>query len=185
MKFNVLVYETPESFSARATTGVLGKLCRLLSGAGAGGGRGPSTSADEQRMTDTGRVVERVVRESYGRLVAYLGARWRDLAAVEDTLGDALAAALTIWPRDGIPIGRKPGSPPRRSTLTRGLSASATMPRRESSSKRAWRRGRESVNSNTRVGERANGRVLTRALHPGATGALVYAGGREGTVPGG
>ena len=42
-------------------------------------------------------------RTAYGRLVAYLAARWRDVAAAEDALGDALVAALETWPRDGVP----------------------------------------------------------------------------------
>jgi predicted RNA polymerase sigma factor len=49
------------------------------------------------------RTVEQVARESYGRLVAYLSARTRDLAGAEDALSDALVAALTTWPRDGVP----------------------------------------------------------------------------------
>lgn len=49
------------------------------------------------------RTVERVARSAYGRLVAYLAARTRDLAAAEDVLGDALVAALRTWPRDGVP----------------------------------------------------------------------------------
>jgi RNA polymerase sigma-70 factor (ECF subfamily) len=48
-------------------------------------------------------VIERVARESYGRLVAYLSSHTRDVAGAEDALGDALIAALTIWPRDGVP----------------------------------------------------------------------------------
>ncbi len=48
--------------------------------------------------------VESVARDSYGRLVAYLAARTRDPAGAEDALGDALLAALTTWPRDGIPV---------------------------------------------------------------------------------
>src|SRR5262245_8011046 len=51
----------------------------------------------------TERLVERVVRESYGRLVAYLSARTRDVAAAEDALGDAFLTALKTWPRDGVP----------------------------------------------------------------------------------
>ena len=46
---------------------------------------------------------ERAARESYGRLVALLAYRWRDLAAAEDALADAFAAALLAWPRDGVP----------------------------------------------------------------------------------
>jgi predicted RNA polymerase sigma factor len=49
------------------------------------------------------RVVEAIARESYGRLVALLAARTRDVASAEDALGDALVAAMTAWPRDGIP----------------------------------------------------------------------------------
>jgi predicted RNA polymerase sigma factor len=52
---------------------------------------------------DTHRTVERVARESYGRLVAYLSAHTRDVASAEDALSDALLAALTAWPRDGVP----------------------------------------------------------------------------------
>jgi RNA polymerase sigma-70 factor (ECF subfamily) len=49
------------------------------------------------------RAVEAVARQSYGRLVALLSARTRDVAAAEDALADALLSALTTWPRDGIP----------------------------------------------------------------------------------
>src|SRR5215469_1643207 len=52
---------------------------------------------------DTHRTVERVARESYGRLVAFLAAHTRDVASAEDALGDALVAALRTWPRDGVP----------------------------------------------------------------------------------
>ena len=54
-------------------------------------------------MDDPQRVVERVARESYGRLVAYLSARSRDVAGAEDALGDAFMAALRTWPRGGVP----------------------------------------------------------------------------------
>jgi RNA polymerase sigma-70 factor (ECF subfamily) len=49
------------------------------------------------------REVERVAREAFGRLVAFLSARSRDVAGAEDALADALAAALARWPRDGVP----------------------------------------------------------------------------------
>ena len=52
---------------------------------------------------DTQRTIERVARESYGRLVAYLSSRTRDVASAEDALSNALIAALTTWPRDGVP----------------------------------------------------------------------------------
>ena len=49
------------------------------------------------------RTVERVARESYGRLVAYLSVHTQDLAGAEDALSQALLKALTAWPRDGVP----------------------------------------------------------------------------------
>lgn len=44
-----------------------------------------------------------MAREAYGRLVALLAYRWRDLAAAEDALGEAFATALARWPVDGVP----------------------------------------------------------------------------------
>jgi RNA polymerase sigma-70 factor (ECF subfamily) len=44
-----------------------------------------------------------VVRRSYGKLVAFLMARSRDMAAAEDALSEALAAALADWPLNGCP----------------------------------------------------------------------------------
>src|ERR1700682_1537417 len=52
---------------------------------------------------DTQRTIERVARESYGRLVAYLCSHTRDVASAEDALSHALIAALTTWPRDEVP----------------------------------------------------------------------------------
>jgi RNA polymerase sigma-70 factor (ECF subfamily) len=52
---------------------------------------------------DTERTIERVARESYGRLVAYLSLHTYDVAGAEDALSNALIAALTTWPRDGVP----------------------------------------------------------------------------------
>ncbi len=49
------------------------------------------------------RTVERVARESYGRLVAYLSVHTHDLASAEDALSNALVSALTHWPQDGVP----------------------------------------------------------------------------------
>jgi RNA polymerase sigma-70 factor (ECF subfamily) len=49
------------------------------------------------------RAAEAVARSSYGKLVAYLAARTRDVAAAEDALSDAFAAALVDWPQNGIP----------------------------------------------------------------------------------
>lgn len=52
---------------------------------------------------DTHRTIERVARESYGRLLAYLSSQTRDVASAEDALSDAFVAALKTWPRDGLP----------------------------------------------------------------------------------
>jgi len=52
---------------------------------------------------EAARAAERVARDSYGRLVAFLAARTRDVAGAEDALSEAFAAALATWPSDGIP----------------------------------------------------------------------------------
>ena len=46
---------------------------------------------------------EAVARRSYGKLVAFLAARTRDVAAAEDALSEAFAAALAEWPVKGCP----------------------------------------------------------------------------------
>jgi predicted RNA polymerase sigma factor len=55
---------------------------------------------------DTHRAVEIAARESYGRLVAWLTSRCRDVRMAEDAVADALEAALRQWPERGVP--RKP-----------------------------------------------------------------------------
>ena len=63
---------------------------RALSQRSARRGRGASDlaamTADEKNTTASH--VERVARESYGRLLAHLAAAWRDVASAED-----------LWPR--------------------------------------------------------------------------------------
>ena len=49
------------------------------------------------------QAAEAVARRSYGKLVAFLAARTRDVAGAEDALSDAFAAALVDWPSSGIP----------------------------------------------------------------------------------
>lgn len=44
-----------------------------------------------------------VARRSYGKLVAFLAARTRDVAAAEDALSEAFASALEGWPASGCP----------------------------------------------------------------------------------
>lgn len=49
------------------------------------------------------QAVQQAARESYGRLLAWLTSRCRDIAMAEDALGDALASALQRWPEEGVP----------------------------------------------------------------------------------
>jgi RNA polymerase sigma-70 factor, ECF subfamily len=42
-------------------------------------------------------------RRGYGKLVAYLSARTRDVAAAEDALSAAFESALRDWPKSGVP----------------------------------------------------------------------------------
>ena len=44
-----------------------------------------------------------IARRGYGKLVAFLAARTRNVAAAEDALSEAFAAALADWPANGIP----------------------------------------------------------------------------------
>lgn len=54
-------------------------------------------------MDDAHGATERIVRESYGRLLAMLASRSRNIAAAEDALSEALLSALRSWPVRGIP----------------------------------------------------------------------------------
>jgi len=49
------------------------------------------------------RMADAVARRSYGKLVAFLASRTRDVAAAEDALSEAFASALTDWPVNGCP----------------------------------------------------------------------------------
>jgi RNA polymerase sigma-70 factor (ECF subfamily) len=46
---------------------------------------------------------EAVARDSYGRVLALIATRARDVTLAEDALADAFVAALRQWPRDGVP----------------------------------------------------------------------------------
>ncbi|WP_341677404.1 DUF6596 domain-containing protein [Niveibacterium sp. SC-1] len=59
--------------------------------------------ADTWAQEPARQTAERVARESYGRLVAFLAARSRDVAGAQDALSEAFAAALEDWPRKGCP----------------------------------------------------------------------------------
>jgi len=62
-----------------------------------------SGSESENTHWSVHRTIERVARESYGRLVAYLSVHTRDVGSAEDALSNALVRALETWPRDGVP----------------------------------------------------------------------------------
>jgi RNA polymerase sigma-70 factor (ECF subfamily) len=49
------------------------------------------------------RAAERAARDSYGRLVAFLAARTRDVSGAEDALAEAFVSALRSWPQEGVP----------------------------------------------------------------------------------
>jgi RNA polymerase sigma-70 factor (ECF subfamily) len=49
------------------------------------------------------RAADQAARQSYGRLIAYLSARSRNIAAAEDALSEAFRAALEHWPVTGVP----------------------------------------------------------------------------------
>ena len=51
----------------------------------------------------TAAAAEATARRSYGKLVAFLAARTRDVAAAEDALSAAFESALRDWPRSGVP----------------------------------------------------------------------------------
>jgi len=55
---------------------------------------------DDERARST---ADAVARRSYSKLVAFLAARTGDVAAAEDALSEAFAAALMDWPRKGCP----------------------------------------------------------------------------------
>lgn len=57
---------------------------------------------DEARH-NAAREADVVARSSYSKLLSILAARSGDIAAAEDALADAFAAALVQWPRDGTP----------------------------------------------------------------------------------
>jgi hypothetical protein len=171
MTYTILIYETQDDFGARtdgkrkdaywsayrAYTLAL-KEAGVMVGGGAlqpaavattvrqRGQRRGRGQAEPLDVSDARRTAELAARASYGRLLAYLAARSRDVAAAEDALGDAFAAALETWPRASEivdayhPTGpfeltscACSGDPARRETPTRGPSDSAKIRRSASS----------------------------------------------------
>ena len=60
--------------------------------------------SDDARNNLARSTAETVARQSYGKLVAFLAARTRDVAAAEDALSDAFVSALADWPKNGCPL---------------------------------------------------------------------------------
>ena len=58
---------------------------------------------DRQARSRVADELDRLARDSYGRLLALLAAPTGDIAAAEDALADASERALARWPDDGIP----------------------------------------------------------------------------------
>jgi RNA polymerase sigma-70 factor (ECF subfamily) len=54
-------------------------------------------------MRGAAAAAEAAARRSYGKLVAFLAARTRDVAGAEDALSAAFEAALRDWPAHGVP----------------------------------------------------------------------------------
>lgn len=54
-------------------------------------------------MSPAAAAAEAAARRSYGRLLAFVCARTRDVAAAEDALAAAFEAALRDWPAHGVP----------------------------------------------------------------------------------
>src|SRR5579862_7859106 len=57
----------------------------------------------DHQSSQARETADAVARRSYGKLVAYLAARTRNVDAAEDALSDAFAAALAEWPASGCP----------------------------------------------------------------------------------
>ena len=83
----------PGAATARSRCARSGR-CRI-----AGRNERPREGDEQARST-----AEAVARRSYGKLVAFLAARTHDVAAAEDALSEAFAAALADWPREGLPV---------------------------------------------------------------------------------
>ena len=78
------------------------RVGRPLPGRGLRCDRGSPVVADDG-LTEARVEAERVARDGYGRLLAFLASRTHDVAVAEDALADAFAAALAHWPVTGVP----------------------------------------------------------------------------------
>jgi predicted RNA polymerase sigma factor len=62
-----------------------------------------SAGTPEPRSAQARNTADAVARRSYGKLIAFLSARTRDVAGAEDALSEAFATALADWPVNGCP----------------------------------------------------------------------------------
>lgn len=67
------------------------------------GPRADTPPADLPEQAPAEQAAQAVARRSYGKLIAFLSARTRDVAGAEDALSEAFASALQVWPVEGIP----------------------------------------------------------------------------------
>src|SRR5271155_400632 len=66
--------------------------------------RGSTTGPAMTREEAARAAAARVARGSYGKHVAHLAARSGDVPGAEGALADAFAAALAVWPTQGVPL---------------------------------------------------------------------------------
>jgi len=57
----------------------------------------------DSAASPTEQAAIQVARTAYGRILAYLAYKFRDIAAAEDALAEAFASALKHWPQHGVP----------------------------------------------------------------------------------
>jgi RNA polymerase sigma-70 factor, ECF subfamily len=88
----------------RAPSRCRARLGRALSWCEIRHHRGAAGLGDVNDTAAAHRAAEHAARQSYGKLVAWLAARNRDVAAAEDALSEAFAAALATWPAQGVPL---------------------------------------------------------------------------------
>lgn len=60
-------------------------------------------ATDDASIIDARRAAGGAARSSYGRLLAYVAARTRNIPAAEEALADAFRIALETWPSRGVP----------------------------------------------------------------------------------
>src|SRR5262245_18248631 len=114
---------------------------------------------------------EAVARQSYGRLVAFLAARTRDVAGAEDALSEAFAAALADWPASGVPDN------PQAWLL-------AVARRRQIDAARRRRVGAEQASHVRLLAEELQAAAMTDRLTPDERLALMFACAHPAIEPG-